>query len=96
MEDYLCRNDEISPAPGFKYVHWDITLVKDPGGYLEAEVLTFQKDAKSIFSKDNATLSMFDNRTLDLLLAQGLSKTPNSSRLLKKAVALRLTAAEAT
>ncbi|KAJ1390262.1 hypothetical protein SESBI_37624 [Sesbania bispinosa] len=33
-------------------------MVKDPGagGYPEAEILTFQKDAKSIFSKDKATM----------------------------------------
>ncbi|KAJ1409052.1 hypothetical protein SESBI_23078 [Sesbania bispinosa] len=32
MEDYLCKNVDISPAPMFEFVHWDITLVKDPGG----------------------------------------------------------------
>ncbi|KAJ1392059.1 hypothetical protein SESBI_36130 [Sesbania bispinosa] len=110
MEDYLCRNDEISLAPVFKSVHWDITLVKDHGGYPESEVLTFQKDAKSIFNKDNATLCSSLGGVLglslnieipttavyDLLLALGLSKIPNPRRPLKKAVESRMTATEAT
>ncbi|KAJ1395849.1 purine nucleoside phosphorylase [Sesbania bispinosa] len=56
MEDYLRKNLEIFLAPVFKSVHWDITCVKEPGGCPEVEALTFQKDTKSIFSKDNATL----------------------------------------
>ncbi|KAJ1395711.1 Transposon Ty3-I Gag-Pol polyprotein [Sesbania bispinosa] len=68
MENYLCRNNEIPPKPVFKFVHWDITWAKDLGGYPKGEVLMFKKDAKSIFSKDNATLCSSLGEVLGLSL----------------------------
>ncbi|KAJ1425753.1 hypothetical protein SESBI_10831 [Sesbania bispinosa] len=162
IEDYLLRNKGVFLVPVFKATSWDNTYEKDPRDCPEAKVLTFQKNKKSIFSKDNSTLcsflrrilriflkrdvsasslnepgfgivsmkpipvkpsepwpdqdhvkvkkalrgikvisfqrliSMFGNRTLDLPLALGLSKTPNPSRLLKKDVTTRLMATQAT
>ncbi|KAJ1400099.1 T9SS C-terminal target domain-containing protein [Sesbania bispinosa] len=96
MEDYLLRNQELFPVPMFKSVRWNITWVKDPGGYPEAEVLTFQKNAKSIFSKDNSTLCSSlgeDFGPFLFLLALG---GPNPSLLLKKAVVPRRQSTKAT
>ncbi|KAJ1386810.1 hypothetical protein SESBI_40501 [Sesbania bispinosa] len=56
MEDYLLGNKGVFPVPVFETARWDNTFEKDPGDFPEARVLTFQKNAKSISSKDNSTL----------------------------------------
>ncbi|KAJ1402472.1 hypothetical protein SESBI_28008 [Sesbania bispinosa] len=49
-------NKSVFPVPVFKAVSWDNTFEKDPGDFPEAGVLTFQKNAKSIFNKGSSTL----------------------------------------
>ncbi|KAJ1384320.1 hypothetical protein SESBI_42667 [Sesbania bispinosa] len=98
MEDYLLRNKGVFPVPVFEATSWDNTFEKDPGDFPKAERDVSASSLNElgfgiIFMKPLPipsfaySRSMFGNRTLDLLLALGLSKTPNPSRLLKKAVA---------
>ncbi|KAJ1401882.1 hypothetical protein SESBI_28406, partial [Sesbania bispinosa] len=51
--------------------------MKNPGRYPEAGVLTFQKNAKSIFSKDNATLCSSLEGVLGLSLKIEIPRTDN-------------------
>ncbi|KAJ1406758.1 hypothetical protein SESBI_24871 [Sesbania bispinosa] len=56
MEDYLIRNKGVFPVPVFEDISWDNTFKKDPRDFPEAGFLKFQKNAKSIFNRDNSTL----------------------------------------
>ncbi|KAJ1433883.1 hypothetical protein SESBI_05723 [Sesbania bispinosa] len=73
MKDYLLRNQGVSPVLVFKAASWDNTFEKDPGDCPDTEVLTFQKNAKSIFSRDNSTLCSFLRRILRIFLERDVS-----------------------
>ncbi|KAJ1397470.1 hypothetical protein SESBI_31803 [Sesbania bispinosa] len=73
MEYYLLRNKGVFPVPAFKATNWDNTFEKDPGDCQEAKVLTFSKNAKSIFSKDKSTLCSFLRRILIIVLKRDVS-----------------------
>ncbi|KAJ1389280.1 argonaute 5 [Sesbania bispinosa] len=73
MEDYLLRNIGVFPVPVFEATRWDNTFEKDPGDFLGNEVLTFQNNAKSIFSRENSTLCSFLRRILRIFLKRDVS-----------------------
>ncbi|KAJ1428300.1 hypothetical protein SESBI_09031 [Sesbania bispinosa] len=68
MEDYLLRNKDVFPIHVFETANWDNTFEKDLGDCPEAGVLTFQKNTKSIFGKDNSTLCCSLRRILRIFL----------------------------
>ncbi|KAJ1433715.1 hypothetical protein SESBI_05857 [Sesbania bispinosa] len=83
MENYLLKNEEVFPEPVFEATIWDNTFEKDLGGFPEAELLMFSKNAKSIISIGNSTLCAFLIRILRIFLKKDvlacLSNVPGSS-----------------
>ncbi|KAJ1376188.1 putative serine/threonine-protein kinase [Sesbania bispinosa] len=75
MEDYLLRNKGVFLVPVFKVASWENTFEKDIGDFPEAEVLTFKKNAKSIFNRDNSTLCPFMRRILRMFLKRDVTKS---------------------
>ncbi|KAJ1388665.1 hypothetical protein SESBI_38932 [Sesbania bispinosa] len=73
MEDYLLRNKGVFYVSVFEAASWDNTFEKDPGDFLEARVLTYQKNTKSIFSRDNSTWCYSLRRILRVFLNRDVS-----------------------
>ncbi|KAJ1409040.1 hypothetical protein SESBI_23062 [Sesbania bispinosa] len=73
MEDYLLRNNGVFLVPMSEAATWNNTLEKDAGDFPDVEVLTFEKNAKSIFSKDNSTSCAFLRRMLRVFLKRDVS-----------------------
>ncbi|KAJ1423123.1 hypothetical protein SESBI_12563 [Sesbania bispinosa] len=73
MEDYLLRNKGVFPVPVFEAASWDNTLEKDLVDCPDSEVLMFQKNTKSIFSRDNSTFCSFLRRILRIFLKRDVS-----------------------
>ncbi|KAJ1403273.1 hypothetical protein SESBI_27421 [Sesbania bispinosa] len=73
MEDYLLRKKGLFHVPMFKATSRDNTFEKDPEDCPKVEVLTFQKNAKSIFSRDNFTLCSILRRILRIFLKRDVS-----------------------
>ncbi|KAJ1393441.1 hypothetical protein SESBI_34975 [Sesbania bispinosa] len=77
MEDYLLRNKGVFSVPMFEAAIWDNTFEKDPGDCTEAKVLTFEKNIKLIFSKDNSMLCAFLRKILRIFLNRDVTISLN-------------------
>ncbi|KAJ1393442.1 hypothetical protein SESBI_34976 [Sesbania bispinosa] len=79
MEDYLLRNKGVFSVPMFEAAIWDNTFEKDPGDCPEAKVLTFEKNTKLIFSRDNSTLCAFLRKILRIFLKRDVASSLNEA-----------------